>query len=44
MVDRRDILIGFAASAGELPVPPDRFAGVPTKAEMAPGTAGSISI
>jgi hypothetical protein len=44
MVDRRDILTGFAASVGELPAPPDRFLGAPTKAEMAAGAVGPVSI
>lgn len=44
MVDRRDILIGFAASAGDLPVPPDRFADASTNVERVPGAAGPVSI
>lgn len=44
MVDRRDILIGFAASAAAQPAPPDRFGGTFIDADMAFGSAGSISI
>ncbi|WP_332684860.1 hypothetical protein [Bosea sp. (in: a-proteobacteria)] len=44
MVDRRDILIGFAARADAQPVPPDRFGGAFIGADMAFGAAGSISV